>query len=489
MGRKSRNIIAILLCFIMPVAFTGCANNNSNNSTDKSAVPASTGISSGSGDTSSEDEVSGEPGYNTENNNNNIQNTEPVEAGINVTRINGLCEDFICGADISSIKSEYESGVQYYDFEGNSLAYSPGDGEKGFFTFLKECGINWVRIRVWNDPYDEKGNSYGGGNNDLETAAGIGKLATAAGLRVLIDFHYSDFWADPGKFQPPKEWQDMDIDSKAQALEVYTVESLTVLMDSGVDVGMVQIGNETVNGMAGETDWDNICLLMNEGSRAVRYVADTMEKEILVALHFTDISESRYRSIASTLKDRQVDYDVFATSYYPFWHGTAENMADTMKIIAEEYGKRVMVAETSYVYTLEDGDGHSQSVGKDSGLPLDYDVSVQGQADAVASVIQSMADIGEVGIGVFYWEPAWIPVQLYKKDLKNHKKVLRENKKIWEEKGSGWASRAAGSYDANDAGKWYGGSSWDNQALFDFKGHPLKSLLVFKYVFTGAVKK
>ena len=138
MGRKSRNIIAILLCFIMPVAFTGCANNNSNNSTDKSAVPASTGISSGSGDTSSEDEVSGEPGYNTENNNNNIQNTEPVEAGINVTRINGLCEDFICGADISSIKSEYESGVQYYDFEGNSLAYSPGDGEKGFFTFLKE---------------------------------------------------------------------------------------------------------------------------------------------------------------------------------------------------------------------------------------------------------------------------------------------------------------------------------------------------------------
>lgn len=228
---------------------------------------------------------------------------------------------------------------------------------------------------------------------------------------------------------------------------------------------------------------------MNEGSRAVRYVADTMEKEILVALHFTDISESRYRSIASTLKDRQVDYDVFATSYYPFWHGTAENMADTMKIIAEEYGKKVMVAETSYVYTLEDGDGHSQSVGKDSGLPLDYDVSVQGQADAVASVIQSMADIGEAGIGVFYWEPAWIPVQLYKKDLKNHKKVLRENKKIWEEKGSGWASRAAGSYDANDAGKWYGGSSWDNQALFDFKGHPLKSLLVFKYVFTGAVKK
>ncbi len=488
MGRKSKNIIAILLCLIMPVAFAGCLKNNTTGK-DKDAVPSGTGVSSGSGDISSENTVPGGTEDETENNNGSIQNTEPAKAGINVTRIDGLGEDFIFGADISSIKSEYESGVKYYDFEGNSLLYSPGDGEKGFFMFLKDCGINWVRIRVWNDPYDENGNSYGGGNNDLETAIDTGKLATDAGLRVLIDFHYSDFWADPGKFQPPKEWQDMDIDSKAQALEVYTVKSLTKLVDSGVDVGMVQIGNETVNGLAGETDWENICQLMNEGSRAVRYVADTMEKEILVALHFTDISESRYRSIASTLQDRQVDYDVFATSYYPFWHGTAENMAATMKIIAEEYGKKVMVAETSYVYTLEDGDGHGQSVGKDSGLPLDYDVSVQGQADAVANVIQAMADIGEEGLGVFYWEPAWIPVQLYKKDLKNHKRILRENKKIWEEKGSGWASKAAGSYDADDAGKWYGGSSWDNQALFDFEGHPLESLLVFRYVFTGAVKK
>lgn len=489
MGKNSKNIIIILLCFILSFVFAGCAKNN-DGSKDKNTVPAATGISSASGDTSQESGVPGGTGNETENNNGSIiQNIEPVEAGINVSRINGLNEDFICGADISSIKSEYESGVQYYDFEGNRLVYSPEDGEKGFFAFLKECGINWVRIRVWNDPYDEKGNGYGGGNNDLEAAASIGKLATDAGLRVLIDFHYSDFWADPGKFQAPKAWQDMDIDSKAQALEVYTVESLTTLIDNGVDVGMVQIGNETVNGLAGETDWENICRLMNEGSRAVRYVADTMEKEILVALHFTDISESKYKNIASILNDRQVDYDIFATSYYPFWHGTIENLVNTMNIIAEEYGKKVMVAETSYVYTLEDGDGHSQSVGKDSSLPLDYDVSVQGQADAVASVIQATVDMGEAGIGMFYWEPAWIPVQLYKKDMKNHKRILRENKKIWEEKGSGWASKAAGSYDANDAGKWYGGSSWDNQALFDFKGHPLESLLVFKYVFTGSVKK
>lgn len=487
MGKRSKNIIAALLCFILPVAFAGCAKGNGTK--DKNTVPAATGISSGGENTSSGNEAD-DTGNEAENNNGGIlQDAEPVKAGINVSRIRGLNEDFICGADISSIKSEYESGVHYYDFEGNMLVYSPVNGEKSFFAFLKECGINWVRIRVWNDPYDEYGNGYGGGNNDLDTAVSIGKLATDAGLRVFIDFHYSDFWARTDKFQPPKAWQAMDIESKAQALEVYTVESLTTLIDNGVDVGMVQIGNETVNGMAGETDWENICRLMNEGSRAVRYVADTMEKEILVALHFTDISEIKYKNIASILKDRQVDYDVFATSYYPFWHGTTENLVNTMKIIADEYDKKVIVAETSYVYTLEDGDGYRQSVGKDSRLPLNYDVSVQGQSDAVSSVIQAVADIGEAGIGVFYWEPAWIPVRLYSKDLKNHKRILKENKKTWEEKGSGWASSAAGSYDMDNAGKLYGGSSWDNQALFGFKGHPLESLLVFKYVFTGAVKK
>lgn len=482
MGKSGKNIIILLLFFMLSVIYTGCVKNNNKNrkNTNTSCTPS---INS-----DVPQETPGGPG--TENNTGNNQwEAVPVEAGIEVKKIDGLGEDFICGADISSIKSEYESGVKYYDFEGRKLVYSPEEGEKGFFSFLKECGINWVRIRVWNDPYNEEGRSYGGGNNNLETAMDIGKLATNAGLRVFIDFHYSDFWADPGKYQPPKEWKGMDIDEKSQALEVYTVESLTKLIDYGVDVGMVQIGNETVNGLSGETDWENICKLMNEGSRAVRYVADTMEKEILVVLHFTDISEIKYKDIAGKLKEGQVDYDVFATSYYPFWHGTTENLTNIMKEIAEEYGKKVMVAETSYVYTLKDGDGHKQSVGKGDSLPLLYNVSVQGQADAVADVIQATVNMGEAGIGVFYWEPAWIPVKPCNKKDKNYKKILKENKKTWEEKGSGWAASAAASYDPYDAGKWYGGSSWDNQALFNFTGHPLESARIFQYVFTGTVKK
>lgn len=192
MGKTGKNIIAVLLCLLLPAIYAGCAKNN--NVKNNNNIPDNTGASSGSGLP-----ATAPPTGSTENNN-SVQDKEPVEAEINVSRIDGLSEDFMCGADISSIKSEYESGVKYYDFDGNNLAYSPEEGEKGFFTFLRECGINWVRIRVWNSPYDENGNKYGGGVNDLETAMEIGKLATDAGIRVFIDFHYSDFWADPGKY-------------------------------------------------------------------------------------------------------------------------------------------------------------------------------------------------------------------------------------------------------------------------------------------------
>ena len=145
-----------------------------------------------------------------------------------------------------------------------------------------------------------------------------------------------------------------------------------------------------------------------------------------------------------------------------------------------------MLAETSYAYTMEDGDGHGNTIAKDSDLVSGYAASVQGQANVVRDVMAAVADVGSAGIGAFYWEPAWIPVQVYDAEAENASEILKENKAIWEKYGSGWASSYAGEYDANDAGKWYGGSAWDNQAMFDFTGHPLASLNVFKYVGTGA---
>ena len=409
-----------------------------------------------------------------------FEGSSAMESELYVEPVAGMTDEFLRGVDISSYLAEIESGVVYKDFDGNVL------DEEGFFTLLAQSGVNSVRIRVWNDPYDKEGKSYGGGNNDIQTAVKLGQWATKAGLQVCIDFHYSDFWADPGKQKSPKEWAHYTIEDKQQALYEYTKESLNILLDAGVNVTMVQLGNETNNGMSSETKWERISSLMVQGSKAVREVSGERDKDILIAVHFTNPEKKNYSFYADTLKEAGLDYDVFASSYYPFWHGTLENLTNELTMIAETYDKKVMVAETSYVYTDADGDGSGNSVSTaTSGIVLDYDISVQGQANEVRDVMEAVVNVGEKGIGLFYWEPAWIPVQVYDAAGADAATVLAENKAIWEEKGSGWAASYASKYDPNDAGKYYGGSSWDNQALFDFEGNPLESLNVFKYVFGG----
>ena len=123
--------------------------------------------------------------------------TQTEEAEIYVEPIEGLSEDFIKGVDISSIIAEEESGVVYYNEDGK---------EEDIFKILADSGVNYIRVRVWNDPYDSDGNGYGGGNNDVTKAAEIGKRAAAYGMKLSVDFHYSDFWADPAKQFAPKEW-------------------------------------------------------------------------------------------------------------------------------------------------------------------------------------------------------------------------------------------------------------------------------------------
>ena len=402
------------------------------------------------------------------------------EADINVEKVAGCDADFITGVDVSSYLAEKNSGVKFYDFDGNELS------NQGFFEFLKDCGVNYVRLRVWNDPADGNGNGYGGGNCDIDAAVKMGKWISNAGMKVLIDFHYSDFWADPGKQTAPKAWAGMSVEEKAKACGEFTEDSLQKLLDAGVDVGMVQVGNETNNGVAGEKSWANMAKIFSAGSKAVRKVAGKNDKDILVAVHFTNPETSgRYDSYAANLEKYDVDYDVFASSYYPYWHGTLSNLKNVLSNIADKYNKKVMVAETSYVHTLEDGDGHTNTEyeGK-SGDALNYDISVQGQADSVRGVISAVASIDK-GIGVFYWEPAWIPVNVYDKDADDAEEVLASNKEAWEKYGSGWASSYSGKYDI-DARDWFGGSAVDNEAWFDFEGHALPSAKIYSYVRTGA---
>ncbi|GMA28302.1 glycosyl hydrolase 53 family protein [Arenivirga flava] len=392
--------------------------------------------------------------------------TGPVEAGITVQAVPGLGDDFINGVDVSSVLSLEASGVVFRDAEGR-----PDD----LFAVLAASGVTDVRVRVWNDPYDPEGRGYGAGTVDVARAVTIGERATDAGLNVLVDFHYSDFWADPAKQKAPKAWQSFSVDQKVEAVRDFTTDSLERFREAGVAVTMVQVGNETNNGIAGVTGWADMARIFAAGSEAVQEVLP----EARVALHFTDPqTPGRYASIAKELADRGVDYDVFATSYYPFWHGTPENLTAVLGEIASTYGKEVLVAETSWARTLEDGDGAVNVIAGPE-LVDAYPVSVQGQAMAVRDVIAAVAAVGDAGIGVYYWEPAWLPV--------GPPEQVEQNRLLWERDGSGWITSAAADYDPFDVENTDNGSGWDNQALFAADGRALESLRVFEYARTGAV--
>ncbi|MBE6619781.1 MAG: extra-cellular endo-beta-1,4-galactanase [Ruminococcaceae bacterium] len=386
-----------------------------------------------------------------------------------VTKVDNLSDDFIMGMDASCVPALEASGVKYYDYDGQ---------QKDVYEILAQNGINYIRVRVWNDPFDANGNGYGGGNCNIENAVAIGKRATAQGMKLLVNFHYSDFWADPAKQMVPKAWKSMNIDDKAEALYQYTKDCLQKLVDAGVDVGMVQVGNETNGAMCGESSselggWKRITQLMSAGARAVREVCP----HALVAVHFANPEKAtNYESYGKNLQYYGVDYDVFASSYYPFWHGTLDNLANVLNNIATTYGKKVMIAETSYAFTADDTDFSGNTIGEGGGIVKDYPFTLQGQANLVRDVIDTAANQIKDCIGVFYWEGTWISVG---------GESYEQNLALWEKHGSGWASSYAAEYDPDDAGKWYGGCAVDNQAFFDADGKALESLKVFSLVRKG----
>ena len=423
----------------------------------------------------------------TDNGSDDTDDSTAVDAEVFVTRNTEVDEDFITGADVSSYYSLIKSGACFYDKDGNKL------DEQGFFDLLRAGGTNYIRLRVWNNPYDAEGNGYGGGNNDLEAAKVMGQYATKAGMKVLIDFHFSDFWADPAKQQSPKAWSDMSHEERVNAITEFTTTSLTELLDAGVDVGMVQIGNETNNGFCGETykddGWDKVSQLFDAGCQAVKSVAEEKGVTIKRVLHFANPEKSgSYAKYAENLAANNVDYDVFASSYYPYWHGSTDNLKNVLKNIADNYGKEVMVAETSWATTLDDGDGHDNTVRVgNNDVDMSYDFSLQGQADEITAVANAVTAVGNAGIGMFYWEPAWIPVEnAYDSDGNQNESIVESNKTKWEQYGSGWASSYSKEYDPEDAGKWYGGSAIDNQAWFDFNGKALDTVNIYNYIRSGA---
>lgn len=378
-----------------------------------------------------------------------VEDNQALEASISVEKIEGLPEDFIMGVDISSLLSLEASGRKFYGYDG---------AERDLFRILNESGVNYIRVRVWNDPFDENGNGYGGGNCTIDSAIELGKRAAKYNMGIFVDFHYSDFWADPAKQQAPKAWENMNIKEKETAVYKFTKDSIETLLANGVKVGMVQLGNETVAGVCGETSKENMYTLIKSAVKAVREVDD----KIQISVHYTNPEKQAYAYYANDLKTYGVDYDIFATSYYPEYHGTIENLKEQLTKVHAIGGKKVLIAETAWAYD-------SSSAGA-------YERSVQGQADEIRECINAMVQLGDYAVGVFYWEPAWIDVPGVTEGEKEMKR---------ERYGAGWASSYAGSYDPIDAGQYYGKTACIPTALFDEYGFAKESLKTFLYVKYG----
>ena len=252
---------------------------------------------------------------------------------------------FVKGMDLSTLLELERCGAKYYD----------NGEERDLLAIMKSYDVDTIRIRLWNDPWSETGESYGAGENDLKTSLEIAKRVTAAGFGVLLNFHYSDFWADPGKQIKPKAWADYGVKELEQAVYDYTLESMRTFLDAGVNITMVQVGNELSNGLLwpeGKVpNYDNIATFVNAGIRAVRKA----DAAIPVMIHLDNGGNNAlYREWFDNFTKRGEDFEIIGLSYYPFWHGSLQMLNDNMNDIAERYGKDLVIAEVSMGYTMED---------------------------------------------------------------------------------------------------------------------------------------
>lgn len=351
--------------------------------------------------------------------------------------------DFIKGMDVSMLKELESYGAKYY-LNGE---------EEDLLTLLSKCGVNMIRIRIWTDPYDENGNGYGGGENDLRTTMEIARRTIENGMDFLLDFHYSDFWADPAKQVKPKAWGKLDINSLKTAVYLHTVDTLKTLKNQGISPAMVQVGNEITNGLLwpdGHIDnLENMVSLLQAGIRGVR--EECPEAKIVIHLDFGTNNEM-YRNWFDRVMPYGLDFDVIGMSYYPHWNGGQLLLLNNMNDISNRYDKEVMVAETSIGYTLDTlgckGIVYDQTCEVASGYPA----TPSGQEGFLRDLFQTVRKVKNgKGIGVFYWEPAWLPIpDCY------------------------WASESGRAY-MND--KCEAGNAMANQALFDAHGCANQALL------------
>lgn len=307
--------------------------------------------------------------------------------------------DFYKGMDLSGLPRYREEGMQIRDFDGT--VSEP-------FALLKKYGVNSVRLRIWKDPDNvPESGGYCSLGHTLATAKEIGKWD----MHFLLDFHYSDYWADPVNQRKPKAWENLSFEELEKAVYGYTKETLLALKKEGVLPDMVQIGNEIHNGLLfpdGQApDYAHMVRLINAGIRGARAAAG--EKEMQIVLHLEEGGKYLYLKewFENVLENGLEDFDVIGLSYYPFWHGTFADLEDTTKCLLTDYHKPIMIAETAHAWRMVPDGFIDEEQLKEVGV----EASPGGQVRVLRQIMDIMSSLPErMGLGVYYWEPLCWPV-------------------------------------------------------------------------------
>ena len=324
------------------------------------------------------------------------------------------------GADVSTVQRSQELGAKFHDARGR---------RDNPYDILEKAGVNYVRLRIWNDPTS----GYSNKQKVLQQA----RAAKARGMKLLIDFHYSDTWADPGKQFVPEAWQGHTLAQLEKDVYDYTYDVCTSLKRQGTTPDSVQIGNEINVGMLWPTgrvddnDFGPLAKLLNAGHDATK--ACNRRTEVIVHTALAgDIGAAHWFYDGITAAGAR--WDITALSYYCMWHGTLANLATVIADVKARYGKPVVIAETAYPYTTENFD-HLENIILSAAPCDEIPATRQGQAQQFTAVQDTAREAG--AIGVFYWEPTWTAID-----------------------GNGW--------DTEDIEN--SGNAWENMAVFDDRG-------------------
>lgn len=336
---------------------------------------------------------------------------------------------FINGVDASYLQQIEDAGGLYYE---NGTA-------KDALEIFRDHGVNYIRLRLWHSPII--------GYNNLSHTLSMAKRVKALGMGLMIDFHYSDTWADPAKQVKPAAWNSLSGADLEKAVYDYTRQVITALKDQDTLPDMVQIGNEITPGMlwddgrvggVHDSNWPQFAALIKAGVAGVNDSLAPGEKVAIVLHVDAGGNNETCRWFFDHIVEQDVPFDYIGLSYYPWWHGTLTDLGNNMNDLARRYSKPILVVETAYPWSLENNDNMGNLVDKTSELLAEFEPSVEGQYQflkAEKAVLEQVP--GELGKGMFYWA-------------------------------------------ADDITSPRFGSVFENAALFDFEGNLLDSIRVFE---------